>query len=399
MAAAKRAPVSCVTLYPLELPFRRPVSHAAGTRSSSESVVVAVELTDGTTGYGETLPRSYVTGETVDGVLGTIERVFLPSLVGWHPASFPEALEVASDLPFHDSSGTVAAAARAAVELAALDAYSRSFARPVAEVCGWYGRPRLGPPGSIERVRCSGVLTAADPRTATGRLQRMRLFGLKDFKLKVGYAGDEPVLRAVAGKLGRALRGGSGTLRVDANGAWSLSQATESLTRWSDVPIRLVEQPLARGREHELHELQRAIEVPLMLDESLVTMEDAERLVIDRTMDWMNVRLSKVGGFVPALRLADFADRHDVRVMIGCMVGESSILSAAARRLIECLPNVELVEGNFGTFLLREDVVARPLRFGFGGRLRPLPGLGWGIEVQPARLARLCSVQPHRFRL
>lgn len=373
--------------------------HAAGARIHSESVVAAVELADGTVGYGETLPRTYVTGESVERVLSSAERVFAPLLVSWRPANFPEALELAADLPARDEHGTLVTAARAAVELAVLDAYSRYFDRLITDVAGWFGRSGLGPPGSIERVRCSGALTADTAERVLSRLWKMRLFGLRDFKLKVGFEGDEAVFRAVGRRLRRALRSGRSTLRLDANGAWSVEQAREKLSRWADVPIRVVEQPLAKGLDHELPDLRSAVGVPFMLDESLVTIDDAERLVIDRVMDWMNVRISKVGGFLPALKLADFARQHGVSVLLGCMVGESSILSAAARRLLECLPNIELVEGNYGAFLLTEDLVRKPLRFGYAGRLRSLPGPGWGIEVQADRLATLSVDKPRRLRL
>ena len=65
------------------------------------------------------------------------------------------------------------------------------------------------------------------------------------------------------------------------------------------------------------------------------------------------------------------------------MVGETSILSAAGRRFLECVPGVTFAEGSYGWRLLRGDVVRKPVRFGYGGRPKPLPGLGWGVEVDP----------------
>ena len=59
------APVKRITIHTLAIPLRSTVSHAAAIRRIADPVVVAVELRSGVVGYGETLPRSYVTGETV----------------------------------------------------------------------------------------------------------------------------------------------------------------------------------------------------------------------------------------------------------------------------------------------------------------------------------------------
>lgn len=374
---------------PLHIPLRGRVSHAAASRGVAEPVVVAVHLNSGALGYGETLPRPYVTGENVDSVLRVCERVYGRELVDWHPKSFPEALELIDALPFRDELGQRVPAARAGVELGLLDAYSRHFRRPLTEITGWLGFSAFGPPGSADRVRHSAVL-------ATSRISRMKQllragwwYGLRDFKLKVGMAGDDERVRHAARYLAGPLRRGSASLRLDVNGAWTLEQAISTLTAWHDLPLAVVEQPLAKQDEENLSELKACVHVPLMYDESLVTLEDAERLIARQVADGFNIRLSKCGGLLPSLKLAHLARRHGVIVQLGCMVGETSILSAAGRRFLELTPDVRFVEGSFGRLLLRRDVVRKPVQFGYGGRMRRLNGLGWGIDVDRERLEAL----------
>lgn len=55
--------IQCVRLYPLAIPLRRKFSHAAAERHTADPLVAAVELANGIVGYGETLPRPYVTGD------------------------------------------------------------------------------------------------------------------------------------------------------------------------------------------------------------------------------------------------------------------------------------------------------------------------------------------------
>ena len=98
--------------------------------------------------------------------------------------------------------------------------------------------------------------------------------------------------------------------------------------------------------------------------------------------------------WLPALRLAAFARRHGGLVQLGCMVGETSILSAAGWRFLQMTPGVTFAEGCFGSFLLRGDVASRPLRFGFGGRGVTLSPVGLGVDVAADRLVALCPGQP-----
>ena len=394
-----RSQITSITIHRLAIPMRHRVSHAAAERAIADPMVVQIELADGGTGFGETLARSYVTGETTESVPLTIEQLFVPALLAFHPESFPEALEQIDALPMENEDGSVATAARAGVELALLDAYSHSFKRPLADMVGWLGLPGLGPPGSSGKVRFSGVLAAEEPARIRRQFRLMRLYGLRDFKLKVGFDGDVERLQFLARLAGRSLKSGRVTLRLDANGGWDEDRGREVLSACSEIPLVCVEQPLARGSETDLSRFRDKTGVPVMVDESLVTRLDAEELIEAGAADWFNLRLAKNGGLMATMRLAALARRHGIGLMLGSLVGETSILSAAGRRFLEFVPGVRFAEGSFGTLLLREDIVNRSVRFGCGGRWRPFEGLGWGVRVEPDRLSRLSVDRPIGFRL
>lgn len=377
--------IQCVRLYPLAIPLRQTFSHAAAERRTADPLVVAVELRSGLTGYGETLPRPYVTGETVTSVIEAIHTRLMPGMERWCPDSFAAALELIDSLPERSRDGQLILAARAGLELALLDAYSRQFRRGLSEAAGWLGLPGFGTPGSAGRVRYSGVLSAADPASLRRSVRKMRWFGLRDFKLKVGFDDDDERVRTVVAALGRTL-GRKTTLRLDANGGWTVEAAIERFKMWASLPISCVEQPLPCGQEEKVRDLRRAASFPVMHDESLLTFKDAERMIADGVMDAMNIRISKNGGLLPAMRLAGLARQRRLCFQLGCMVGETSILSAAGRRFLEYVPGATFAEGSYGKFLLRGDVARRSLRFGYGGRVRPLSGYGWGVEVDVAAL-------------
>lgn len=395
---ARASQVYCLRLYPLAIPLRKPFEHAAHVRQTADPVVVEVELANGTVGYGEALARPYVSGETPDSVIDTVRGFLADRLVDIRPGRFAEALDQIDALPFFNPIGGIITSARAAVELALLDAYSRHFERPVSDAVGWLGTPGLGSPGSMETVTYSGVLAGQNADRLPRKVRMMRWYGLRDFKLKVGYDDDERRIERVRQTLGSSL-GKSATLRLDANGAWSLERAKSILERLPAGAVECVEQPLDRTDDDRLVELKTAVAVDIMPDESLVTMEDARRLIGMGAVDRFNIRISKNGGLLPAMRLACLARDRGLKYQLGCMVGETSILSAAGRRFLENVNNVCFAEGSYGRFLLAGDVTDKPVGFGCGGRPQPLPGLGWGVTIRSLLLKQYTRGTPIEVRL
>lgn len=390
-----------IQVWPLQIPLRRPFRHAAAERSVADPIIVEVELADGTIGYGETLPRPYVTGETPATVQAAIAGTLMETLVDARPESMPETLELAESLPWTDRDGQPCPAARAAMELALLDAYSRRFSRDLVESSGWFDTPGFGPPGSSGKVRYSIVLGSQTPAKLVRQVWLARLCGIRDFKLKLGdadLARDRQRLEAVVKVLARPLASHKATLRVDANGAWTGPQALEAMSMLRGRPIAAVEQPTPRGQEDTWPALHEISGLPIMADESLVSLGDAERLTQQRAVQAFNVRISKNGGLTAAIRLAEFARKNGLALMIGCMVGETAILSAAQVKLLHMVDNATFVEGCFSRLLLRQDV-GRRIQFGLGGRIPRVGPMGLGMAVDRQRLVQLCPDVPKRLVL
>jgi muconate cycloisomerase len=388
-------PIRQVIIHRLVIPMRKSFKHARSERQNAEPLVVELLLADGTKGFGETHPRDYVTGETLDSVVKDIQDVFVPLLVEMHPDNFGQAMEAADGLPCLDKHGRAVTAARAAIELAVLDAYGKAFNRSLDSLAGYLGETWMGLPGSADVARFCGVLSGEGAASIKGSLRKMRLFGLRNFKLKVGDESDEERLALVVKTLSRGLNRGKYTLRLDANAGWSFEQAVQRLTSWEALPIVCVEQPLAKDAIDDCARLAQKTNLPLMADESLVTFADGEALIARQAVSWFNIRISKNGGLIPSMRLAMLARQHGIDCMLGCMVGETSILSAAGRRFLQLVPDVRFAEGSFGRFLLSDDLVSRALRFSYGGKWRLAGGSGLGVTVQPAALSRLAQVPPH----
>jgi L-alanine-DL-glutamate epimerase-like enolase superfamily enzyme len=393
-----RAIIQKVSVCRVHVPLRRTVVHAAARHTVAESAVVRIELHGGQVGFGETVARSYVTGETTETVHAAIGETFVPVLLSFSAASFPEALTAIESLPWKDRRGHRIPAARAAVEIALLDACMKAFGRNLEDAARWLGLTGFFAPGSLPRIRFSGVLAEDSIQNTKRRLRVLQLAGLRELKIHVGLSNDQEKMAWVVRKLKKGFATGGVSLRADANGVWSYDEAQDWLGREFSGNLAAMEQPLTRSEEERLADLRAASRVPIFHDESLVTIDDARRLIDRGVADGFNLRISKCGGILPSLQIAALARRHGVRLALGCMTGETSILSGAALRFLEVCPDVEWAEGCHGTRLLSVDPVRKSLKFGYGGRPpRILPG-GMGVDVDEAELHQLSEESATVFR-
>ncbi|MCK4628131.1 MAG: hypothetical protein KAT56_03955 [Sedimentisphaerales bacterium] len=386
-------------LFHLYLPFRGKFTHSAAQRSGTDTVVAVALLADGTVGFGEGVPCSDVTGETIESVFYNVADTLAGSLARVEPKSFAELLDLADQLPFTNEQGQIINTARCCVELALLDAYGKYFGNSMSSLAGWLGFGGFAEGGGLEQIRVSGVLDGTNRRELARRLRLMRLYGLRDFKLKMGCRNDQENLDFLYRRLEQALRRQKVSLRVDANGAWDIDTAMAMSEKLTDYQVCCLEQPLAVDDRSHLFTLAELSEIPLMADESLVSLEDGQFLLENNLVDFFNIRISKNGGLLPALRLAEMAAGSGLGYQLGAVVGESGILAAAGRHFLQMVPDVTFTEISYGTFLLQEDIVDQQMRFGYQGRLRPLNRAGLGITVSRKKFAKFTTAPPRKIHL
>lgn len=380
--------IAGVRVLPLAIPMRLKFEHAGASRSLADPILVELKAAApfaGISGWGETLARTYVTGESTSSVIEAIGGKFTEILSAFRAKNFEEAVSLVEKVPF-ELNNRPAIAARCAVELAWLDLAGRVFRRPLRDAAlvafpELIDRARQSPP------RYSGIVVGRGSTKLKLLVRAQYAYGLRDFKIKVAVPEWQRRLRSAKAALGAALKRGDASLRVDANGGWTVEQALEAIPVLESCQVAAIEQPLPASADAHLPRLAAATRIPLMPDESLVTLADAERL-ISSGAGILNIRIAKVGGLLPALRMALRSAERGCAVQLGCLVGETSILSAAGRTFVEVFPQVRYLEGAFGGWLLKQDVTSRSLRFGFGGRLNALTGPGLGIPIIESNVMR-----------
>ena len=376
-------------LLAVDLPFKVAFRHAAAARTTSESIFLRARLDDGTEGWGECLPRVYVSGEHREQAFGLLRETILPALAG---RSFRSLGDAVSFLEKCDGKAppewvppeVPQSSAWCSVDLALLDAFGRASGEP-AQPAPAHGP---APADALGRYRYSGVVSAGRGWSYAVSLLKIRAFRFPHVKLKVEHDGALRAARTARRLLGRRV-----DLRVDANMAWDTEQALEVIGQLGTVGIRSFEQPLASTDLAGLARLVRESSAGIVVDEGLTDRDSLQRFIAHGACTGANVRISKCGGLVGAYARCREVLDAGLMLQVGCQVGESSLLSAAHLTLLSALapltPGVRFAEGCFGRHLLREDPVSPLVQFRYGGRPPPPPpGAGLGVEVDLAALRR-----------
>ncbi len=374
------ATVTRFELSAVDLPFRVSFKHSAAERRSSESLFLKCVTRGGAAGFGESLPRAYVTGESRDGSFDLLAERILPNLVG---RSFGDLADVESFLGECDGRAPAdwveprlpQGAAWCAVDLALLDALGRAFGeRPLAD------SGSALPAG----FRYSGVMSAGSGWKKALMLLAYRAMGLKHLKLKIGAETTEADIRGIRRLVGRGM-----DLRADANMGWTAEEALERMRAFSRYGVRSYEQPIPAEDLDGQTRLVSESGLDVMADESFHTRESLEGLIERRAATAVNARISKCGGLVATLERCREALAAGLWVQVGCQVGESSLLSAAHLRLCAATSDVRYAEGCFGRLLLAEDPGSPLLQFRRGGRPPASPArAGLGVAIDEEVLAR-----------
>jgi L-alanine-DL-glutamate epimerase-like enolase superfamily enzyme len=354
--------------------------HAAAERDSSHSLFVKCATDDGHVGYGECLPREYVTGESRDGAFKLLRDRLLPRMVGMKFSSVDQVkaflAECDGKAPNNwGSANEPQTAAWCAVDLALLDCFGHALQEPV----------RLGrPAGFPESVKYSPVLSAESGFEFLKTLIKVRLYGFRQIKLKLRGGNDTQLARLTRRVVGKRI-----DIRADANMAWSVQEALRAMRELSKYDVCSFEQPIASGNVKGLARLVKESGLGVMVDEGLSDRASLQKLINEHACTAVNVRISKCGGLMASLARCREALDGGLTVQVGCQVGESSLLSAAHLILVTAVQKVTYAEGCFGYHLLREDPAEPVLQFGYGGRPPAKPeNAGLGVTINEAVLRR-----------
>jgi L-Ala-D/L-Glu epimerase len=363
--------------FTIDLPFRFAFKHSLASRNCSQNVIVRVTAEDSATGrrlcgYGESIPRDYVTGETAAGALEQIRKNYSPLVL---QKSFDNSGVLLGSLEniWNELglSGKSTGASFCAFELALLDAFARCHDTSVHSM---FSNGKSVP----DRVRFGGVIPFGGRKALHAVLWFYKVFGFETVKIKVGTDSESDIEKI---KIARKIMGPQAKLRVDANCAWSRDETQRFAELARPYGLVSIEQPVPADAFEDLAYLTKQLPEQIMADESLSSLEGASFLAKENICSAFNIRLSKIGGMNAALKVARIAREAGIACHMGAQVGESGILSAAGRNFAALEQPLDNCEGNNNFFLLKRDLTKECMNV--------LPG-GWA-EVPRASSSTAAS--------
>lgn len=331
--------ITAIRTRTVRAPYKRPFVISSGVSRDLVSVVVDVEATGGARGTGETCPMTAFTGETLDGVRAAIEDHLTPALLGADPFGIGEA-HLRMDAALRGQH-----VAKAAIDIALHDLIGRVTGRPVHVLLG--GKVR-------DRVSIAGVIGLGGPDEMAADAAGHAARGFGHIKIKGGPdpRHDLDVVRAVRDALPADVE-----LSLDANEGYDAGTALPVLARMADAGLTLLEQPFPHWDLDGLARARERLALRVMADESVRSPQDALEIVRRGAADVLNIKILKVGGLHPAVRVAAIAEAAGLAVKIGSMP-ELGVATLAALHLAAALPGATVPADLVGPLLVDAEPLA-----------------------------------------
>jgi galactonate dehydratase len=365
--------ITDVIPHPLTQSLPRPTITSWGKYTDVSIVLVEVRTDAGIVGVGETLarfsPKAYAE---------LIETSLKPRLVGQN----------ATDILAHwrtmrralsGRSGGMLIEAIAGVDIALWDILGKVAGLPIFRLLGGVGRTEVP-------VYAASV-NWGDDEFMDQELDRYLEKGFPRIKVKVANPVRDACRRV---ERLRKRAGDEIELFVDANWAYSLEESVEVGRALSANGYGWFEEPLRPEDEQGYEELHRRCTTPLAAGESNYSLDQAMRLVANRTLSVLQPDVARSGGITETRRMADFAAAHDVAY--APHIGMSGIVcETASVHLAAAMPNLRAMECETDSSPFKTAITgAAPGADRQKNGLYPVPtGPGLGIEVDWDAVARL----------
>ena len=349
----------------LELPLVHFFETSFGRVDNKHFILVRADG-DGTSGYGECVADidPYYSAETNETAWHIISEFIAPRVLGVELAHPRDVFPALKAIRGHNM-------AKAAVEMAAWDLYARQRREPLWRTLG----------GVRDRI-ASGVSVGIQPSLAdlAANVERELAAGYRRIKIKVKPGWDLDPVRTIRERFG------SIPLMVDANAAYTAGDA-EHLARLDDYGLMMIEQPLDYDDIVEHARLQRRLQTPICLDESIKTVDAAREAIAAGACRIINIKPGRIGGFGESIRLHDLCAGHGIPVWHGGML-ESGI-GRAANIHLSTLPNFTL-PGDVAASkrYFSPDLIEPPIEVAADGTIAVPNDYGLGVSMRDDRIER-----------
>lgn len=309
--------VNKIQIFKLSLPLNQPFITNKRTSHDMSSLIFKVILSDGNIGWGESAENINLTSVNLQGMFDFSSNI----------------IEKITNKEIYSALNQVIKAkynpAKYGLETALLDAFSQSTGKTISDLLDI-----AKPTNKLLNDTTVSIMNYEKPISYTNELIKK---GYHCIKYKIGPGKDEVKrILALSNYLPKTV-----SIRIDPNQAWNKEEAFKfiSILQKSTLCIDFIEQPTEEKDLNTLRELAKFSEIPIVADESIFSFQDAKTIVENQYANMLNIKLIKCGGPIEAVKIAKFADEHNVKCMFGC-TSEANIAISMAAFLAASLPNV-----------------------------------------------------------
>jgi o-succinylbenzoate synthase len=313
--------VDRITMREIRLALKEPFRISSGVVTERRILLLELVDADGVVEWAECVAGEApnYSPETIDTAWYAITTWVAPRVLG-RQFAHPREVHAVLDRDFRGH-----AMAKAAVEMGCWAIAARAAGQSLSRFLG----------GTRDRVITGISLGIQEsPSALVARACAARDAGYQKIKLKIQPGRDLQYVAAVREALGPGAH-----IMVDANSAYT-SADIEHLARLDEFKLIMIEQPLGRDDLVRHAALQRRLETPICLDESITEIDRAEDMIALRAGQIVNIKPGRVGGFTSSIAIHDLCARHGLPVWCGGML-ESGV-GRAHNVALASLPNFKL---------------------------------------------------------
>ena len=296
-----------VEIYRLSIPME-PFVIATGTMDFAQNTFIRIHTDANIYGVGECSAFPMIVGETQETCI-VVAKELAKIWKGKNPLAIEERM--AELHAFIAGNSTI----KSAFDMALYDLAAKQAKMPLYQYLQ----------GQVRDIITDITIGIASAEEMAAKALALKESGAMIFKVKLGKDPHTDIQRIKA--IRRAV-GFDIPLRIDANQGWSYEDAIIALQGLEPYKIQYCEQPLRSYQDYLLPELRTQTIVPIMVDESVYTHYDAERLAKADACDYINIKFSKSSGITEALKIAAIAAEYQIPCMIGGMLESRLALSA-----------------------------------------------------------------------
>ncbi len=375
--------ITKVECFPVKLQFKEPFVIANVSNYDMYYVITKITTDKGIIGYGEAIPAWEVTGETQFSVIDVINHLCEPNksgfnLIGQNIGTFEDVRNLFDKIIPQNQLAIIAKApsAKAALEGAVLDALGKNLNEPVYKIFN----------GKSKTISVNSVIGIYPFEESLKRVQNAIISGTKIIKLKVGipdvgslpgFKRDIELIRSskkLINDSGKKIK-----LVADANQGFMTSEKTIEICKQIEGCLDWLEQPAYAEDKSAFKRIKEKCNIKLMADESVHSFYDAKSLIESGAVDYINLKIMKTGGIFEAIRIADFAAKHNVQCQMGSML-ENVI--GCAHSIHAFLSHSNITTAELSSFSRLQKCIGSGVTLNKDQTISIKESPGLGIEVQ-----------------